>query len=97
MKIKQISREEEANLPKFNNHDEARKYFKDLYGDMFQMKDSEIIDGRKIYFYHLILDHDAFMKGIKEMNDQGFSSGFDFLRSHQNVEILEDGGIHIIH
>ena len=48
-----ITREEEHNLPDFTSHDEARAYFKQRYGDKFQLEDSVEINGRKLYFYQL--------------------------------------------
>lgn len=98
MSIKKwISRQEENELPNFGSHDEARKYFKEKYGDMFQLLRSEMIDGEKIYFYNYIVDYDAFRKGNEELRDKGFIAGMEFAESAQPIEIWEDGRIHIIH
>lgn len=95
--LKSISRNDEANLPDFKSHDEARTYFKNIYGDSFQMTDSDVIDGMKIYFYKLILNQVAFNKGITELKEKGFSSDIDFMMSTQDIEIWEDGRIHVLH
>lgn len=96
--LKAISREEEAAFPDFNSHDEARAFFKSKYGDRFQMTGADIIDGRKIYFYKLILDKDTYENGVAALNEKGFMP-FDevFFFSSQDIEIWADGGIHILH
>lgn len=95
--VKKISRNEEASLPNFKSHKEAREYFKNIYGDSFQMTDSGFIDGMKIYFYKLILNSDVFWNGVKELKEKGFVSGVEFVLSSQEIEIWEDGRIHILH
>lgn len=44
-----ISREEEAEIPDFKSHEEARKYFKERYGDAFQLSEPFKIDGEQVY------------------------------------------------
>lgn len=95
--MKAISRSEKANLPEFKSHDEARKYFKERYGFDFMMQSSEIIDERKIYFYLLLLNRDEYMKGQKQLEDQGFCTGMEFFHSYQSIQIYEDGDIHTVH
>lgn len=90
---KWISRQEEAALPTFKDHKEAFNYFKQKYKDRFQL--TEVSDG--IYFYILIHDQAAFEAGQEEMRTTGFTSGMDFMTSHQPIEINEDGFVHIIH
>lgn len=92
-----ISREAEAEIPVFSSHDEARKYFKDKYGQGFVMMSSEIIDDQKIYFYSLLLNPEIFYDGQKQLAKGEAVSGFEFMDSYQPVEIFEDGRIHIVH
>lgn len=89
MIMKKYSREDEAKLPSFSNHEEARSFFKEKHGDLFQMTDSQVINGMKYYFYNLVLDKRAY--------NQGNVSDSEFLDSHQRIEIREDGFVHIIH
>ena len=58
---KKISREEESNIPDFTSHDEARAYFKDRFGNNFQIISSKEFEDRKIYFYDLILDKERYL------------------------------------
>lgn len=93
-----ITREEEAKIPSFISHDEARKWFKEKYGDNFMMTSSELIDGQKCYFYNLILDRNVFEVGQRELKKEGFmKDALTFLGSYQSIQIFEDGSIHIVH
>lgn len=95
--MKKYSREDEANLPSFSSHDEARKYFKEKHGSNFQMIDSEVINGQKYYFYNLILDEKAYNNGMEELTEKGYTSGLELMNSYQKIEIREDGFVHMIH
>lgn len=95
--MKKYSREQEAKLPSFKNHGQARMYFKNKYGCDFMMMDSEVIDEMKIYFYIIILNRVEYEKGVKQLTTVGYSEGFDFLNSYQSIEIYEDGNIHMVH
>lgn len=97
-----ISRTEEANIPKFNSHDEARAYFKEKYGDNFMMMDSAIIDGMKLYFYDLILNKEAYilMQEKKRQSPIMLDTSTiteEMFFSSQRIEIFENGNIHILH
>lgn len=100
-----ISREEESKLPKFNTHLEAREYFKSIYGERFQMQDSQECSGEKIYFYHLILDMNQYLESVNEISEQQIKSlqwteegclADRYMFSYQPIEISETGNVHII-
>ena len=61
------------------------------------MVDSFIIDEQNCFSYILILDQKAFDKGRKEMGKNGFVGGSEYLLSTQDIQIMEDGAIHIVH
>lgn len=101
-----ISREEESKFPQFNTHQEAREYFKSIYGQNFQMQDSQEYNGEKIYLYHLILDMNQYLEAVKGINEQQIESlefnkggclSERYMFSHQAIEISESGNVHIIH
>lgn len=93
-----INRQAEADFPKFNSHEQARKYFKNKYGDRFVIASSEIIGEEKVYFYHLILDRQQYFDGFQALKKDDFiMDSVDFINSHQSIEIFEDGRIHVIH
>lgn len=96
--LKWITREEEAELPSFNSHTEAREFFKKKYGSRFQLNDSlELLEG-KIYIYNLITNKEKYMKSIGDMESGvGAEAIMEYHMSHQTIEIGEDGSIHILH
>ena len=105
-KQNKINREEENKLTKFDTYLDAVKYFKNKYGEKFQMQYSQEFDEEKIYFYHLILDEDEYWNAIKEINGKETKQSkctekeclFDrYIFSHQAIEISENGNVHIIH
>lgn len=93
-----ISREEEAKLPSFKSHNEARKFLKDKYGDDLELIDSDFIDGQKIYFYKLILNKEVYLDMIESMN-KGIiiEMNEERLFCTQDIQIFENGHLHIIH
>lgn len=46
-----ITREDEANFPKFKSHIEARAYFKKRYGDKYNYGDCEYIEGFGLTYF----------------------------------------------
>lgn len=104
MEIKKITREDEAKLPVFRSHQQARSYFVAKYGDAFQIEDSFVVkksadDATVIYRYALVLDQDAFEEGRRRLiqgtlGDEGASK---FLASYQSLEVSLEGSVHVIH
>ncbi len=93
-----ITREEEAKLPFFNDHKEAREWFKDIYGDRFIFTSSEWMDDQICYFFYLILDRNVFEAGQKEMESKGImTDAVKFMGSFQEIQIMEDESVHIVH
>lgn len=93
-----ISREEEAQIPKFNSHKEAKNWFIDRYGPDFILTGAEMIGDEMCYFYYLILNWKDYQEGTKEVRlNQNMAAGLNFLYSHQPVQIMENGSVHIVH
>jgi hypothetical protein len=93
-----ITREEEAKLSFFKDYKEAREWFKEKYGDRFIFTSSEMIDGPIYYFYYLILDRKVFEVGRKVMESKGImTDAINFMGSYQEIQIMEDGSVHIVH
>lgn len=92
-----ISREEDAKLPVFDSHEEARAYFKEGYGADFIMVGSETIMGEKCYFYYILLDRVAFEEGTRKIQAGIHDASLKYLESHQPVQIMESGSVHIVH
>ena len=95
--VQKITREEEAKLPAFDSHEEARVYFKDRYGNDFILIGSETIMGEKCFFYYNILDREAFIEGTRKIQAGIHDASLEYLKSHQPVQITESGSVHIVH
>ena len=101
MKVKKITREAEAALPKFRSHREARLWLKLRYGDALELEESFIAgegdDETICYRYSLVLDREVYEKGIRQLVQGSMSDAGDFLASYQTIEIMLDGSVHVIH
>lgn len=92
-----LSRKFEADLPQFSSHDEARTFFKDLFEEDFVLQNSEYVGDEKIYFYTIIHNRPVWENGIKELAASGYVSGIKFALSSQDVQVYDDGRIHIVY
>ena len=93
-----ISREEEAALPTFKSHDEARAYFKEAYGQDFMMIDSDDFNGGKTYFYKLILNRKAYEEAMEFMKrGERMPMTEEYVFATQDISIDENGHVHIVH
>lgn len=96
MKMQWISRQEEAELPTFKTYEEARDYFEEKYGEKFVFEESSDTGDGICFFYRLITDEEAYIKGASDLNSNGYV-GMEFMNSYQPIQIMEDGSIHIVH
>lgn len=93
-----ITREDEANIPEFHSHEEARAWFKAQYGDRFMLTGSQEDGDGSVYFYNLILDAEKFNEFQRRMAEDGVLVGaMELMFSYQSIEIYSDGRIHVIH
>ncbi len=99
-----ISREEAAEIPNFKSHEEARKYFKERYGDAFQLSEPFKIDGEQVYSYMYIVDKEKFneMQDYMDKHNTRLINAGDpetegFMESYQSILIFEDGRLSITH
>lgn len=95
-KMQGINRQEEAELPIFKSHEEARDYFEEKYGEKFVFEESSEIGDGICFFYRLIIDEEAYIKGVSDLNTNGYV-GMEFMNSYQPIQIMEDGSTHIVH
>ena len=92
-----ISRQEEAELPAFTDHEQAKAYFREKHGDAFVVQDVEIIDGQNCYFCALIVDRETYYTGRRKLMQGHAVMGMEFPQSYQPIQIMEDGSVHIVH
>ncbi|WP_103652723.1 hypothetical protein [Bacillus thuringiensis] len=99
-----ISREEEAGIPDFKSYEEAREYFKEKYGDAFQLSESLEVDGEQVYLYMHIVDKEKFneMQEYRSKHNTRFINAGNpetkgFMESYQSIQVFEDGRVNITH
>ncbi|MDQ0429468.1 hypothetical protein QOZ98_002296 [Planomicrobium stackebrandtii] len=96
MAEKGISKYEQAELPVFQSHEEAIDYFEEKYGEKFVFEESLDTSDGTCFFYRLIVDEEAYIKGVSDLNSTGYV-GVEFMKSYQPIRIMENGSIHIAH
>lgn len=89
-----ITKEQYSSLPRFINHSAARKYFKDIYGELFVMKHVETVNSTKVFYYHLVTDKETYLQNFKKI-DSGFS--VDQYDCFQDVEVTENGNVYLVY
>lgn len=91
-----ISKQEENEFPLFTTHEEAITYFEEKYGEKFVFEESSDTSDGLCFFYRLIIDEEAYIKGISDLNSTGYI-GIEFKNSYQPIQIMENGSIQIDH
>ena len=86
-----------ASLPDFSTHEEASEWFTNRFGSQFIHKEEDISEGKRVYFYHIVKNRDAYDQYMSSLMDDGkmeFKSMEPF-ESYSTVEISEDGDVSI--
>lgn len=82
-------------LPDFNSHDEAREWFKGHYQDRFLLRNSDVMEGQRVFYYHIVKDPDTYreyMESLSSEVEKEYSSTEPF-ESYSTVEISENGDV----
>lgn len=85
-------------MPNFQSHDEARQWFKNHLHDRIALRGSDIIDGKMIYFYHLIKspqEYQQYMESFSRPDDHDITNAETF-ESYSTIEISEDGAVNFL-
>ncbi|MRH44554.1 hypothetical protein GH741_18065 [Aquibacillus halophilus] len=82
-------------MPDFENHDQARVWFKDQFSDRFSLTNSNVIDGKKVYFYHIIKNPEVYHQYMESFAKpvKHDITNMETFESYSTVEISEDGEI----
>ncbi|MBU9720895.1 MULTISPECIES: hypothetical protein [Bacillaceae] len=84
-----------TDMPDFENHDQAREWFKEQFHDCFSLKSTDETGGKKVYYYHIIKDVEAYqqyMDSFGRLGEHEITNPETF-ESYSTVEISEDGEI----
>ncbi len=82
-------------LPDFKSHEEARACFKEKFEDRFLLRSVDVIEGKRVYFYHLIKDLDEYQEYMESLisSVKQETTTVKPFESYSTVEINEDGVI----
>ena len=83
-------------MPNFKSHEEARTYFKNLYGDRFLLRGNDMRDGTRVTMYHLVKNpevYQPYMEGFSH-EIQHEITNMDIFKSYNTIEIDENGNVH---
>ncbi|WP_226038527.1 hypothetical protein [Aquibacillus saliphilus] len=82
-------------MPDFENHEQAREWFKGEFQNRFSLRGSHEVDGKRVFYYHLIKQPEkynrymeSFAKPVKHE-----ITNFDTFESYSTVEISDDGDV----
>ncbi|MFS0862609.1 hypothetical protein [Fredinandcohnia sp. 179-A 10B2 NHS] len=84
-------------MPDFNSHEEAREWFKSEYQDKFLLRTHDEVDGKKVFFYHIVKDPEVYQQYMESFAKPGEHeiTNMKTFESYSTVEISEDGDISI--
>ncbi|WP_332692753.1 hypothetical protein [Halalkalibacter lacteus] len=82
-------------MPDFKNHEEAREWFKEEFGDDFLLRSSDESNGKKVFYYHVVKDPEVYQQYMESFASpvQHEITNMGTFESYSTVEISEDGGI----
>ncbi|MCT2535723.1 hypothetical protein NC661_06365 [Aquibacillus koreensis] len=82
-------------MPDFENHDQARQWFNEQFQERFSLVNSDIVNGKKVYYYHIIKDQSTYQQYMESFAKAGEHqiTNFETFESYSTVEINEEGDI----
>jgi hypothetical protein len=86
-----------SQLPDFNSHEAARSWFKEQLHEQFQLRSSDEVNGKRVYFYHIIKNpevYQQYMESFASPVKHEITSMKPF-ESYTTLEISEDGGVSV--
>jgi len=85
-------------MPDFKTHDEARTWFKNLFGDRFLLRSTDMKDGKREYMYHLVKDPEVYQPYMESFSHvvKHEITNMEVFKSYTTIEIAEDGHIHFL-
>ncbi|MFC0557600.1 hypothetical protein [Halalkalibacter alkalisediminis] len=82
-------------MPDFTNHQEASDWFIGQFGNRFVLKNSDVIDDEKVYYYHVVKNPEVYQAYMESLSNEEGShiTSMEPFESYSTIEISEDGGI----
>ncbi|RKQ31347.1 hypothetical protein [Oceanobacillus halophilus] len=84
-------------MPDFKNHEDARQWFKEQFHDDFLIRSSDVVNGEKIYFYHIIKNPELYQQYMESFAKpvKHEITNMETFESYSTVEISEDGDVKV--
>jgi len=82
-------------MPDFHSHEEARDWFKEQFPNRFLLRTSDVIEGKKVYYYHIVKDSEVYQQYMESFahEENHEITNFDTFESYSTVEVNEDGDV----
>lgn len=82
-------------MPDFRSHEEARAWFKEKFQDRFLLRNSDISEGKRVFYYHIIKDPEVYQHYMESFASpvKHEITNIETFASYSTVEISEDGDI----
>lgn len=92
-----LSKQFQADLPKFTGHEEAAAWFSTLFGaDFIYIEKMETANKTGFYYlYDIIHDRPRWERREQDIREKGFANGLGMLLCAQRVDIYEDGSVEL--
>lgn len=85
-----ITREEAASFPAFTSPEEAYTYLRGIYGKDLSYQGCTLIDGNECWFCNLILEHDTYKRGVRDLRMGTLAMSSKFEESYQPLRLFND-------
>ncbi|MET3696882.1 hypothetical protein SAMN05877753_101543 [Bacillus oleivorans] len=86
-------------MPEFDNHEEARSWLKGQFHDKCLFRGSDTIDGKQVYFYHLVKNPELYQHYMESFAsprpEEHEITNMQTFESYNTLVITEDGEISI--
>ncbi|SEM95739.1 hypothetical protein SAMN05192533_107139 [Mesobacillus persicus] len=82
-------------MPDFSSHEDARSWFKEQYPDRCFLRSEDVIEGKRVFFYHLVKDpevYQQYMESFAKPEEHKITNPATF-ESYSTIEINEDGNV----
>ncbi|HAQ07298.1 MAG TPA: hypothetical protein DCR24_07185 [Bacillus bacterium] len=86
-----------SRMPDFRSHEEASAWFSSEFGGQFVQKDHDVSEGKNVYYYHVIKNHEAYDRYMAYLMGEGKldMGSMEPFESYSTIEISEDGDVSI--
>jgi hypothetical protein len=86
---------ERSHIPSFSNHEEAREWFKEQFGDRFLLRMTDMKDGKRVNFYHLVKEPEVYQPYMESFASsvKHEITNMEVFKSYSTIEIDENGHV----